>query len=167
MHMRQRLVLSLVSSLWLHVAREVFGETLFVDDVDLSITLSRMQLQARRNLFKRVRHIHLDISAGYDIRYRDLSVLASSFCGKLSHLSVCFEENTVRTYEILEIFLEACPFLAFVDLTGADFGDDPDVIGTRFQRHAPRLKQMQLIQCRGDIETLLNPIIPRGVLVFQ
>jgi hypothetical protein len=86
-----------------------------------------------------------------------------------SLLLLCGDQDPSDCYETLEVFLSRCDGIRNLRLYYFDFGTDPTSITPAIKNGMSRLRQLDLIECLGDIRMFVetNPIHKLQILFYQ
>jgi hypothetical protein len=86
-----------------------------------------------------------------------------------SLLISCCRINSSECYEALEVFFKQCDGIRSLQLEEFDFGEDPAVISQTVKDGFSRFRQLELIECRGDIRMFVEntPITDLKILYYE
>jgi hypothetical protein len=115
---------------------------------------------------------HLTIDREF-IGIEFINIVSRFLFPTLSSLNLMFDDRVAdqsyECYEALDILFKQCNGIQTLKLVHFDFGDDPTSFSQNVKDGFSRLKQLNFINCQGDIQTFVEntPIPNLNILYYE
>jgi hypothetical protein len=114
-----------------------------------------------------IKHLQLEMEF---VEKEYISLIARAVAPTLSSLWIgCFSNASEKCIEVLDIFFEECDGIRDLHLDFFDFGYDPSSISSSMKDGFNRLRQLDLMECQGEIQIFVEstPIPNLQVLTYE